>query len=266
MNQPTPLHQVRIAGTGTGPTLVLLHAFPLDHRVWLPAARLLAPQVRQILLFDLPGHGDSPIPQEVGLEVAADAVAHAIEAAETGPVALAGLSMGGYVALALAQRHPHLVAGLALVDSKASPDAAAAATKRHELAAALADHGITAVLGQLPGLLAPTSEPHPLLAQLTEWTKEQQSQGVAWSALSMAARPDRAEVIREANYPVVFIAGEHDGITALGPSSQEFTQLAHVSTAQIPGAGHLAALEAPEATAAELARFLTRLTPGSGHH
>ena len=109
------LHTYRADGDGL--PLVLLHGFPLDHRMWDEVASLLPPghPVHAVDLPGTPGHAtDLPEP---ALETSADLVAEVLRAAGVERAVVAGLSMGGYVALALVERHPDLV------DSPSSDDA-----------------------------------------------------------------------------------------------------------------------------------------------
>src|SRR5699024_8809125 len=101
------------------PPLVLLHAFPLDARMWASTISVL-PEV-PVLTLDAPGFGGSA-PLEGGLEEAADAVTGTLAAAGVRRSVVAGLSMGGYTLLALAERHPGLLTGVGLLDTKASVD------------------------------------------------------------------------------------------------------------------------------------------------
>ena len=151
------LHTLRPGEPGTLP-LVLLHGFPLDHRMWLDVTDLIAGD-RTVLAPDLPGFGSSPTGRDVAgalgadpdiasIDVMADGVAATLRAAGVHRVVAAGLSMGGYVAIALAERHPALVAGLGLVDTKSTADDEPARARRLAMAdTVLAEVRIDAVLG-----------------------------------------------------------------------------------------------------------------------
>src|SRR5690606_22747448 len=107
---------------GYGTPLVLLHGFPLDHRRWADVAAALPGEPTGVAV-DLRGLGAGPPPgKPPSIEASADATAAALTAAGITRAVVAGLSMGGYVALALAERQASLVAGLGLVDTKSTAD------------------------------------------------------------------------------------------------------------------------------------------------
>jgi pimeloyl-ACP methyl ester carboxylesterase len=144
---------------GTAAPLVLLHAFPLERSMWRPVAARTAAAGVPAVLVDLPGLGESPLPDGApDLAVSADAVAGALDALGVPRAVVAGVSMGGYVALALARRHPGRLAGLALVDTKAEADGDAARATRERVAAAVeGEEGTAALAPMIESLLGATT-------------------------------------------------------------------------------------------------------------
>src|SRR5437867_603132 len=102
-----------------GLPLVLLHGYPFDHTMWERVRAHLDPELK-VIAPDLRGFGSNPASGEPSLDAMADDVAATLP----GQAVVAGFSMGGYAALALADRHPHLVAGLALINSQSAADSA----------------------------------------------------------------------------------------------------------------------------------------------
>lgn len=255
MTATVTLHELR---PGTGLPLVLLHAFPLDSRMWAD----VAPQLEgPVLAVDLPGAGSAPgaaLP-EPSLEAAADAVAAALAGAGHDRAVVAGLSMGGYVALALVERHPELVAGLGLLDTKATADADQARANRLRVADAVATAGtVDEVLPMATALLGAASRERPeLVARLEALIGAQQPAGVAWSQRAMAARPDRAAVLAGYRGPALVLVGEEDRPTPVA-GARAMADALGVEAVVVPGAGHLTAVEAPSAVAAALADLLAR--------
>lgn len=249
------LNAVELQGSGDGLPLILLHAFPVDHRMWLPVARRLSSETERILLVDLPGHGGTGVPDEIGLEISADGVRDAMARVGMGRAVIAGLSMGGYVALAFAERHRDAVAGLALVDSKVEADGDEAREKRATLAAALETEGIEAVRPALGGLLSPTAR-EDTVAQVADWALAQKPAGVAWSARSMGVRPDRREALLGLDVPRHVIVGDADALTTVQQAHALAEDCPGLSVTVISDAGHLSAVEQPEAVASALTALI----------
>lgn len=247
--------------SGPATALVLLHGFPVDHRMWDGVIESLAVGI-PVIAPDLPGLGGTAVPDgEPSLDRSADEVAALVEAEGHARVVVAGLSMGGYVALALAERHPQLVAGLALVDTKATADDDAARANRARVASEVESTGsVEPVLGMVGSLLSGDSvrERPGLPAEITGWITEQTPAGVAWSQRAMAVRPDRSSVLASFDGPVVVVVGEDDTLTPLA-AAQHMTDVArHAELVTIPGAGHLSAVETPGAVAEALDELLRR--------
>lgn len=254
------LHALR---PGTGLPLVLLHAFPLDSRMWADVAAALPAGV-PVLAVDLPGLGAAqgvPLPGPA-LEASADAVAAALAQDGQHRAVVAGLSMGGYVALALLERHPDLVAGLGLLDTKATADADDARAHRLRVAAAVEESGtVDEVRPMAAALVGADARDRGVPATVEAWIADQPPAGVAWSQRAMAARPDRTGVLSGYRGPALVLVGEEDGPTPPAEARRSASLLG-VAPVVVPGAGHLTAVETPapvaEALAALHARALLR--------
>ncbi|MBD5786268.1 alpha/beta fold hydrolase [Cellulosimicrobium terreum] len=248
---------------GTGTPLVLLHAFPVDHRMWADVVPAL-PGEFPVVTLDLPGMGASPAgPDDPSLETSADATADALSRLGVTRAVVAGLSMGGYVALALAERSPELVAGLGLLDTKSTADADEARANRLRIAdEATSSQTVDAVLGMPAVLLGETSHaarPH-LTARLEAWIREQRPAGIAWSQRAMAARPDRTHVLQAFDGPVAVVVGEEDRVTPASEAEHMAAAAPQAQLVQVAGAGHLSAIEDPAAVADALADLYARAT------
>ncbi|QCB94274.1 alpha/beta hydrolase [Cellulomonas shaoxiangyii] len=245
--------------------IVLLHGFPLDHRMWDDVVAQLS-SGRTVLAPDLPGPAESLDGVEPTLDAAADRVADAVRAAGAEQAVVAGLSMGGYVALALLERHPDLVAGLALVDTKSTADAPDARAKRLDVAARVEESGsVDAVRGMVDTVLGETTRTaHPELVQrVRAWIDEQPPARVAWSQRAMAARPDRTEVLRRFAGPVVVVVGDEDQVTGVDAAQDLAKTAGGAPLVVVPRAGHLTAVEDPACVAAALAELAQRVDAGA---
>lgn len=261
----SPVAVRRAAGSGDDEDalpLVLLHAFPLDSRMWDEAGSLV-PGPRAVYAVDLPGspgHVDT-LPGTPSLDVSADLVAGALAEAGIARAVVAGLSMGGYVALALLERHPSLVAGLGLVDTKSVADTPAAAANRLARASRLEESGtLDEVLPDVDTLLGETSRVarSDVRDQVLGWIREQVPAGLAWSQRAMAARPDRTAALHAFAGPVTVVVGDEDTVTPVAVAEEMSIAAGGAPLVVVRGAGHLSAVEDPAAVAAALADLAQR--------
>ena len=247
---------------GSGPPLVLLHAFPLDHTMWhrvLPLAdhaRLIIPDQRG---FGCSKRGDPVKPEDSGKpEIAsiaqlADDVAKLLDALGIEePAAIAGISMGGYVAQHVAIQHPEKVSRLILIDTKFSADTPEARESRAHLAATVGRVGQHVLAdAMVPNLLAATdsARSHPERTANEEFLREcigKQSVATIQAALkALADRPDMSEPMQHIEKPVLLICGSEDTITppAVMESMEKILPEGHLLI--VSDAGHLVPLEAP---------------------
>ena len=140
---------------GRGPLALLLHGYPLDHRMWLDVLRSPLAEQRTLVALDLRGHGSSPAPGDAVHTMerfAADAIA-VLDALGGGSADVVGLSMGGYAALALAARFPQRVRSLVLTNTRAAADGDAARAGRDAAIATVLQDGRAAIAQAMLGKL-----------------------------------------------------------------------------------------------------------------
>lgn len=188
-------------------------------------------------------------------------LAEAALAAAPPRFALAGLSMGGYVALEVMRRAPDRVAGLALLDTSARPDTEEQSRRRRGLIALARTgkfKGVTPRL--LPLLLHPARLEDPVLTgRVMAMAARIGRDAFLRQQTAILGRPDSRPDLPRIGCPAVVVCGRQDELTPL-PVSQEMAGL-------IPGAdlvviedsGHLSTMERPEAVNAALAAWLGRL-------
>jgi len=245
----------------TGSPIVLLNAFPVDRAQWEPLIALLGDYDGDIIAFDMPGIGEMPLPdEEPSLDLIADAAVLAMREATGHDAAIwVGCSMGGYVAMAVAERHPGAVAGLALLDTRSTADDEAGVAKRLALADSLAGHsGVADPVAMAEGLVGTQGESREALVnQVADNIIRHSGDGIAWGQRAMAARPDRTQVLRTVDAPSVVIMGERDTITGMEHAKVMAGALG-IEVTVIEGAGHVSALEAPQAVYEAIAPLLNR--------
>jgi pimeloyl-ACP methyl ester carboxylesterase len=271
----TSVHHVPVAGAslavhtaGAGRPLVLLHGFPLDHRMW-EAQAALADHFR-LVAPDLRGFGGSPGTVASSVEQLADDVADLLGALHvTTPAVICGLSMGGYVAQHVAVRHPERVAALVLVDTKLEADTPEARAARDDLAAKVGrlGQGILAD-AMIPRLLADSPAarglPHRAAteAALRRMILEQPVPAIQAALAALGARPDMTDALRHVRVPTLLVVGAEDAITPPECLERAESLMPCARLLVVPQAGHMTPLEQPAVFNAAVLEFL-RHPPGT---
>jgi 3-oxoadipate enol-lactonase len=256
---------------GEGVPLLLLHAFPLSRRMWRPQLTGLADSCR-LLAPDLPGFGSSPQWPAAACrmeDMAAAAVSRLDEAGVAAAV-VCGLSMGGYVALALYEIFRERVRGLVLADTRAAADDEAGRGRRFASARAVESGGppaLAALASSLvPRLIAPRTR--TARTELVAWLHREIAAAppvaVAAAQRGMAERPDRTHLLPHIAVPTLVVVGEEDEITPPAESVALRDRIPGARLVTVAGAGHLSSLEQPEAWNAALREFLRGFTPDGG--
>ncbi len=257
--------RLHVEDIGTGPVIVLIHGFPLDHTMW--AEQLNAWPGYRVIAPDLRGYGRSHLPEDTlyTIDQIADDVIDTLDAIGVNkPFVLGGLSMGGYVAMSIAERRPERLRGLMLLDTRAVGDTAKGEADRIRTVEQIESSGGDTrpfVADMLPKLLAPDARTRtPMVAeQVATIMNRAPAQAVTATLLGLAARPDRSAILPRISVPTLVLVGEHDAITP-PDGAREMAQAIPGSTfVTIPGAGHLTPLENPQATNAAIDAFLKSL-------
>ncbi|MDR0504817.1 MAG: alpha/beta hydrolase [Bifidobacteriaceae bacterium] len=235
--------------------LVFLHAFPMDHRLWLPVAQQLTDW--PLLLADLPGFGASPL-IEPNLSVAAEELWAGLDRLGVDRAVLVGLSMGGYLAMAALRHSPQRIAGLVLADTKDTLDPPEASAARLAMAKRVeASQSVAELQPMALALLSwQTRRQRPeLVAMVQNWISQLSPEAVAWAQQAMASRLSSETLLAQPHaWPALVVVGEHDRQSPVAAAQAMAGRLA-CPLVIVPGAAHLTALEAPAVVAAALADF-----------
>jgi pimeloyl-ACP methyl ester carboxylesterase len=246
---------------GSGPKIVLLHAFPLNPTMWQPQIAALGDQFRILAprLYDLRGDDSRPIDTVVDM---ADAVADWLDHQMVRePVIVGGLSMGGYVALAFARRHARRLRGLILADTKAEKDNATARANRYRAIAVVQEQGVGALIDEMmPKMISPDSahnQPH-LADHIRAMAIKQSDDEVVAAIKALRDRPNSTPSLSKIAVPTLVIVGEKDLLTPPALSEALARAIPHATLSVIPGAGHLSNLEQPAAFNSALIDFVSK--------
>lgn len=252
--EASPRADVRPRGT-----LVLIHAFPLNARMWEPQLtlaeggwRVIAPHLR--------GMDGSPhaVPVESVDDYAADVI-DLLDALHIGDAVIGGLSMGGYVAFALFRLAPRYVRGLVLADTRPHADTPEAIGGRKRLLTVVRDEGPASVADEmLPKLLGETTRrDHPeLVARVRNLVLSNSADAIAGAIQALMTRPDSTSLLPSVRCPTLILVGDEDIVTPPALSVDMQRAIGGAELTVIPRAGHLSSIEQPEAFNAALARFL----------
>src|ERR671916_351720 len=132
----------RELGEGTGDPVVLLHAFPLNGRMFEPQMRAVA-ETRRLVAPDFPGFGRSPrTPAQPDVHYYAEGVRSLLDRLHLERVILGGVSMGGYVTFECMRLFPERVTALVLANTRPEPDSEEIRENRTETAPRVADEGV----------------------------------------------------------------------------------------------------------------------------
>jgi pimeloyl-ACP methyl ester carboxylesterase len=251
------------AGGGHDRAILLVHAFPLNASMWGPQLadppdgwRLIAP--------DLAGLGSSNDhdDESVSLDDYARDLLLLLDRLGIARAVVAGVSLGGYVAMAFARRSADRIAALVLADTKAPADTPEARAGRERMLEILSDRGTAGVADEmLPKLLGETTRrTRPeLVDQVRAMALTNDPEGVRRAIIRLRDRPDATPGLSEIAVPVLVVVGEEDVVTP--PSEAERLQAAirGATMSRIAEAGHLASLEQPATFNRQLSAFLARI-------
>jgi pimeloyl-ACP methyl ester carboxylesterase len=214
--------------------------------------RLIIPDHRGFGASD-PGSGPST------MEQLADDALSVLNALKIDRAVIAGISMGGYAAMALTRLDPGRVRGLLLIDTQMSPDDAAGKQKREETALAIEAKGASHLIETLLPRLTSASAPAALKSRLADWTRSANPTGLAAAVRGMALRTDSRDILARFHGPACIIVGSEDTITPPERAKAMADLISGSTLETIAGAGHLAPLEAPDRFNAIAKTFLRSL-------
>lgn len=268
-----PVRDTRLAvqTVGSGLPLVLLHAFPLDHGMWLRQEPL--GESLRLIVPDLRGFGGSTGSVPRGIADLADDVAALLDGLHLErPAVICGVSMGGYVAQHVAARHPDRVAALVLVDTKLEADTPEARAARVDLAGKVGRLGQSILAdAMIPRLLAvPRSDADPAVVArhaenraLLQALVERQPVATIQAALAaLGDRPDMTAALARVEVPTLLVVGAEDQITPPACLEAAEAVIPNAKLLIVPAAGHLVPLEAPEVFNRAIVEFLAEALRG----
>jgi len=249
--------------SGEGPPVVLLHSYLCSGAMWREQVPVLANHYR-VINVDLPGHGRSgPVAAPVTLsDLVADACA-VLDAVGVAKAAWAGLSIGGMIALHAALDRPDRVSSLLLFDTHAGSERALPSIKYRAMALGVRLIGWRPFLPSVLALMfgkTTLRENRPLV---DEWSAKMAEVDIPCALRFvdlLIGRPSIVDRLPSIRQPALVAVGEEDRSLPVGLSMQIDAGLPDSELLVIEKAGHLSALEQPEAVSRAMLEFLDRVS------
>jgi pimeloyl-ACP methyl ester carboxylesterase len=230
---------------GKGYPVILIHGFCETHEIWNGLSEGLSKEFK-IYVIDLPGFGSSPLLQTpFSVDDVGEKVFEWIAQQKIDKPIVIGHSLGGYVALAIAKKHPEKIAGLGLIQSTAFPDSEEKKANRNKVIEFVKAHGTDPFIDTfVPGLFY--DKKHSAIPEVdTIARKTSKETLLAYSAV-MRDRPSSIDFIKGTSAPILIVGGEKDTIIT-AEVTLEVGRLASNSVVHlVKNIGHMAMYESPE--------------------
>jgi 3-oxoadipate enol-lactonase len=253
--------EIAYEDVGSGIPVAFIHGFPHNRSLWAPQVNGLLDRARCIAP-DLRGFGDSSRHGPFSTDQFADDVATLLRTLGVERAVVVGLSMGGYIALAMWRRHRALVRGFVLADTRAGADSDETRAKRQALIEVARTRGSSAVAdAQITGMLGKTTrEKRPSMIDEVHGMLESASvEGIVGALEAMMSRPDSTPTLATIDVPTLVVVGSEDVLTP--PSEAEILHagIRNSRLEVIEHAGHVSNYERPAAFNHVLSEFLASM-------
>ncbi len=254
---------LEVTGEATAPAVLWIHAFPLGGAQWRTQVDAIGG--RRHVVPDLPGFGASPaLPDAAPLTMdrAADILAATLDHLAIDRASAVGLSMGGYILMAMLRRHPDRIAAAVLADTRAQADTDEGKANREAFAVKVLEEGPKAATVLVPKLIASPVD-GDVGRRVESLILTASAEGIAAASRGMALRPDSRPGLAEVSCPALALVGAEDGLTPPADARLIADAIPGATLVEIEGAGHLANLDRPAETTRAVEAFLDRVAAGA---
>ncbi len=233
---------------------ILLHGLGCDASMWDDVVANLPPDTG-LIIPDLRGHGGSTLGWRIpSIDLWAEDIAAIIDVERPDRPAVAGLSMGGYTAMALAGLRPGLVCAWGFVSTQARSDDDAGKRRRADGLTLLRRQGWRGFAeGLVPLLFAPARAGFTAQRdRFLEMAAKVGETGFAATLYALANRPDRRQGLAALREPSVAVVGAEDRLTPPDRAHEIAAIAPHGRAVVLPGVAHMSAMEDPRGVAEAL--------------
>jgi 3-oxoadipate enol-lactonase len=252
-----------VDGHRMGMPIVLIHGFPFSKETWEPQVNALKSEF-YVITYDVRGHGASDVSNgQYTVEFFVDDLVALIDHLKISKVVVAGLSMGGYIALRAIEREPDRFRGLVLCDTRSEADNNEGKIRRATQVKSVRMFGVdkfTEVF--LPTVFCEkTLKNNPSAVDLVRnIIKKTSPVSVIGTLIALAARTDTTPSLYNIKVPTLILVGKHDNLTPPSAASAMKEKIPNAEMHIIPNAAHLSNLENPEEFNLHLLRFLSKIS------
>lgn len=254
--------QIAYTDAGIGRPIVLIHGYPFNRSMWNEQVEALSSTCR-VIAPDLRGFGESDAAATASMNEMAQDVAMLLDQLGIVRATIAGLSMGGYVALALYKQLPSRVKALILADTRAQADTEEAKQTREQQAKKALDEGMAGIADtMLPKLLTPetVSKRPEVVKRVRDMMLKTKPEGAAAALRGMADRDDHTDRLPKITVPSLILVGAEDAITPVADSEKMHQAIAGSRLVVLENAGHVSNIERTEQFNEALLGFMKELT------
>lgn len=249
---------------GKGKNILLLHGFVEEGSMWNEVVKALK-KTHRVIVPDLPGFGQSALPADgskLSMELYVDFVLAVAKKAKAKKFVLLGHSMGGYVALHLAEKHPELLTGFGLLNSHCYADTPEKKEGRRKSIEHIKKYGTKVFVSELYYSLFHQSflkKNKTLVNNLIKKARSYSAEALMQATAAMMERETKDEVLKKLKVPVLFVQGKED---AAAPIANTLKQAPLPTVADIhifSNAKHMSVFERKTETIGIIKDYLNRL-------
>lgn len=242
---------------GTGPTVILLHGFPMNLHVWDEMAEKLSDSYH-VVTVDLPGFGKSPgLPDGFTLEDVARTLYRWISEKGFSKPVITGHSLGGYVTLALAEQEPDSLAGICLFHSTAVADSEEKKQARNKALEFIDKQGVEAFTSNFISQLYADAQ-HSSVTHVKKIAVQSSRTAVKGYTVAMRDRKDRTGVLAGFPRPVLFLAGEKDALIPAETIRHQASLNPLAQAVILPAVAHMGMFEAEGSCLKHIQKFIQK--------
>jgi len=252
-------------GSADNPAVVLIHPFPFRAQFWSAVAPAIAEAGFYVVAPNLRGCASSTSDDShPDMNLLATDVWQLLTKQGIERATILGVSLGGYVTLAMLRAMPNAVAGIGLIDTKVTADSPAAVRNRHRIATEIQGSLSVAEYAEqmLPTLLSAYTHENrgEVTQQVRDWITASSSATIAWLQEAMAGRPDSSEVLQRFAGPTLLLRGADD-VVSKPEDFHTMLELAQNPTfIELETCGHLPPVEDPKVSTEVITSWLSTVS------